>query len=77
VDTNILFTSSFASLGIVYSAESFRAQSEYFAHHLKGQSVRWFFCSFDPIYKDDLRSKIFLVWSKIRRDNIDFMSLVG
>jgi hypothetical protein len=33
------------------------------------------FCSFDSIYAEDLRSKIFLVLVKIRRDRLTFMSL--
>jgi hypothetical protein len=29
--------------------------------HERDSSVKWFFCSFDPIYVEDLRSDIFLV----------------
>jgi hypothetical protein len=33
------------------------------------------FCSFDPIYVENLRSKLFLVSSKICQDRLNFMSL--
>jgi hypothetical protein len=33
------------------------------------------FCSFDPIYVEDLRSKIFLVLVKKSRERLNFMSL--
>jgi hypothetical protein len=34
-----------------------------------------FFCSFYPTYVEDLRSKIFLVFVKIRRYRLNFMSI--